>query len=71
MCLTPLDVFVSDKLQNLLEDVLLKLRFNDGPSENKFKVCHFNTALTRTYGVIPPTRHTNLGVINILIIYSL
>ena len=68
MCLIPLDVFVSDKLQNRLEDVLLKLCFNEGLSENKFKVCNFNRFFTCIYGVIPPTRHTNLGVINMLII---
>jgi len=55
----PLDVFVSDKLQNRLEDVLLKLCFNDGRSENKFKMCNFNTSCI--CGVIPPTRYTNFG----------
>ena len=44
MCLMPLDVFVSDKWQNRLEDVLLKLCFNEGRSENKFKVRNFNTS---------------------------
>jgi len=42
MCLTSLDVFVSDELHNRLEDVLLKLCFNECPSENNFKGCNFN-----------------------------
>lgn len=44
MCRMPLDVFVSDKLQNRLEDILLKLCFKEDRSENKFKVCNFNTS---------------------------
>jgi hypothetical protein len=66
MCRMPLDVFVSDELQNRLEDVLLKLCFNDGLSENKFKGCNFNTSCI--CGVIPLTRYTNLGVTTLLII---
>jgi hypothetical protein len=44
MCRMLLDVFVSNKLQNRLEAVLLKLCFNDGRSENEYKVCNFNTS---------------------------
>jgi hypothetical protein len=46
MCLMPLDVFVSDKLQNRLEDVLLKLCFNESRSENRFKLRNFDTSFS-------------------------
>lgn len=46
MCLKPLDVFVSNKLQGRLESVLLTLCSYEGRSESEFSVCNFNTSLT-------------------------
>jgi hypothetical protein len=46
MCLRPFDVFVSVKLQNRLEDVLLTLCFYEGRSEKQFTVCNFNISFT-------------------------